>query len=357
MPTDENLIIPKLKDIIKIPFNGFNVVSTFSGAGGSSLGYRMAGFRVIWVNEFMEKARESYKLNASSSTILNGKDIRQLKASDILNEINLDIGEIDILDGSPPCASFSTQGKRDKDWGKVKSYSKTQQRTDDLFFEYIRLVRLLKPKIFVAENVSGLIKGRAKGYFLEILKEFKESGYNVKVKLLKAHWLHVPQMRERLFFIGIRNDLNKEPEFPVPKSTMTRIRDVLPYLNNKNLTDTDVIWIKENTRMKKLWQYTKAVTNFQRAGFELFGKKGSYFGQVKASPDKPCNTILTTAMYHWNECRFLTIPEIKLFSTFPEDFKLTGSFMDKWERVGRAVPPFMAKEIAIVLRDKILNKC
>jgi len=356
MLTNENLIIPKLDDIVKIPFNGFNVISTFSGAGGSSLGYRMAGFRVLWVNEFMQKARDTYKINASSSTVINGKDIRELDYTDILNEIKLDIGEIDILDGSPPCASFSTQGKRDKDWGKVKSYSKTKQRTDDLFFEYIRLVKTLKPKVFVAENVSGLVKGRAKGYFLEILKEFKKCGYNVKVKLLKAHWLYVPQMRERIFFIGIRNDLNKEPQFPKPKINMTKIRDVLPFLNNNSMSDDDINWVKENTRMGQLWKYTKRGTNFQRAGLELFGKKGSYFGQYRVSPDKPCNTILTTPLYHWDLCRFLTIPEIKLFSTFPEDYKLTGSFSDRFERIGRAVPPFMMKEIAIIIRDKILNK-
>ena len=126
MPIKEELKIPSMEDIVKIPFNGYNVISTFSGGGGSSLGYRMAGYRVLWINEFMQKARDTYKLNASTNTIINGKDIRDIDYEDILKEINLDVGEIDILDGSPPCASFSTQGKRDKDWGKVKSYSKTK---------------------------------------------------------------------------------------------------------------------------------------------------------------------------------------------------------------------------------------
>jgi len=351
-----DLKIPKMQNINNIRKNGFNVVSTFTGAGGSSLGYRMAGFEVLWINEFMEKARETYKYNSNNKTIINKTDIREITKDDILNATNLDVGDIDILDGSPPCASFSTQGKRDKDWGKVKSYSKTKQRTDDLFYEYIRLVKELRPKIFVAENVSGLIKGRAKGYFLDILKEFKKNDYTIKAKVLKAHWLNVPQMRERLFFIGVRNDLNKDPVFPEPKAKPTIINDVLENLNNKKDND-NCYWIKDNTRMSKLWFHTKAGNNFQKAGKLLYDKEGSYFGQVKVSPNKPCNTIVTTAMYHWDECRFLTIPEIKLFSTFPEDFKLTGSFMDKWERIGRAVPPFMMKEIAIVLRDKVLNKC
>lgn len=356
MPIKEELKIPTMEDITKIPFNGYNVISTFSGCGGSSLGYRMAGYRVLWINEFMQKARDSYKANASTNTIINGKDIRDIDYKDILKEINLDVGEIDILDGSPPCASFSTQGKRDKDWGKVKSYSKTKQRTDDLFFEYIRLVNTLRPKVFIAENVSGLVKGTAKGYFLEILEAFKECNYNVQVKLLKAHWLNVPQMRERIFFIGVRNDLNIMPEFPKPKETMTRIRDVLPVLNDR-FEENEISLVNKNTRMAQLWKYTKKGTNFTRAGLELFGKKGSYFGQVKVSPDKPCHTILTTPLYHWEECRFLSIPELKLFSTFPADFKLTGSFMDRVERIGRAVPPFMMKEISEVIRDKVLSKC
>ena len=110
-----DLKVPLMKDILKTEKNGFNVVSTFTGAGGSNLGYRMAGFNVLWINEFMEKARETYKLNSTNSTIINKTDIRDVKSEDILNELNLDVGEIDVLDGSPPCASFSTQGKRDKD--------------------------------------------------------------------------------------------------------------------------------------------------------------------------------------------------------------------------------------------------
>ena len=217
MQIDNELKIPTIKEIKKIPSNGLKVISLFSGAGGSSLGYRMAGFDVIWINEFMKKARETYKLNAISDTFINGKDIRQLTGSEILNQVKFKKKEIDILDGSPPCASFSTAGNRDKDWGKIKNYSKTAQRTDDLFFEYIRILKEIQPKVFVAENVSGLVKGRAKGYFLEILKEFNNSGYNVKVQLIKAQYLNVPQMRERIFFIGVRKDIYKMPVFPKPK--------------------------------------------------------------------------------------------------------------------------------------------
>ncbi len=123
-------------------------------------------------------------------------------------------GELDLFDGSPPCASFSTAGKREAGWGKVKDYSDTKQRTDDLFLEYVRLLRGLQPKVFVAENVSGLVKGVAKGYFLEILAALKASGYRVTCRVLDAQWLGVPQQRQRTIFVGVREDLGLDPVHP-----------------------------------------------------------------------------------------------------------------------------------------------
>lgn len=191
-----------MQEIAALPWNGFNAVSTFSGCGGSSLGYKMAGFKVLWANEFIPAAQEVYRLN-HPSTILDTRDIRQVQPQDILDAIGMKPGELDLFDGSPPCASFSTAGKREAGWGKVKAYSDTKQRTDDLFFEYARLLRGIQPKVFVAENVSGLVKGTAKGYFKLILEELKGCGYNVKAKVLDAQWLGVPQMRQRLIFVEI----------------------------------------------------------------------------------------------------------------------------------------------------------
>jgi DNA (cytosine-5)-methyltransferase 1 len=234
-----------MEEIAAIEWNGYSAISTFSGCGGSSLGYKMAGFKVLWASEFIPAAQETYRAN-HSGTILDTRDIRQVQASDILEAIQLEPGQLDLFDGSPPCASFSTAGKREAGWGKVKAYSDTKQRTDDLFFEYARLVKGIQPKVFVAENVSGLVKGTAKGYFLEILAALKECGYTVKAKLLDAQWLGVPQMRQRIFFIGVRNDLEIEPVHPMPLPYRYSVRDALPWIRALRLTGAPENWKDAN---------------------------------------------------------------------------------------------------------------
>jgi DNA (cytosine-5)-methyltransferase 1 len=112
-----------MDEIRALPWSGFNAISTFSGGGGSSTGYRMAGFKVLWANEFIDAARDTYRANMAPHTILDGRDIRQVKAIEILESIKMQPGELDLFDGSPPCASFSTAGKRQAGWGKVKKYS------------------------------------------------------------------------------------------------------------------------------------------------------------------------------------------------------------------------------------------
>lgn len=155
--------------------NGFKVVSTFSGCGGSCLGFEMEGYEIVYANEFIPAARDTYKLN-HPGVFVDNRDIRKVSAADILMHIGMNRGELDVLEGSPPCASFSMSGKRDKHWGQVKKYSETAQRTDDLFYEYARILEGLYPKVFVAENVAGLARGKAKGYFKDILAELKSKG-------------------------------------------------------------------------------------------------------------------------------------------------------------------------------------
>jgi len=228
--------VPMMDEVRAIPWNDRVIASTFSGCGGSCLGFRMAGFRVGWANEFVRAARATYRKNCDRLTYLDGRDIRDVKAEDILAVLKIGVGDLDVFEGSPPCVDFSTAGKRAKGWGKVRHHADgSTGRADDLFLVWTELVRQLQPKVFLAENVSGLIKGVAKGYFQIIIKAMREAGYMVESRLLDAQYLGVPQMRQRVFFMGVRNDLVRDygarPAWPEPLPYLYTVRDALPWLS------------------------------------------------------------------------------------------------------------------------------
>jgi DNA (cytosine-5)-methyltransferase 1 len=361
--------VPSMAEIEAIPWNGHTVVSTFAGCGGSCLGFKMAGFRVLWANEFNEHAVECHKLNMPDC-LLDNRDIRKIEAADILEACKIDRGELDVFNGSPPCDSFSTAGKREKGWGKVKDYSGgKRQRTDDLFFEYIRLLDGLQPRAFVAENVSGMVKGKAKGYFKLVLAALKECGYRVKAKLLDAQWLGVPQMRQRIIFQGIRNDLDLEPVFPPPLSYRYTVRDAtgdigtviyemggfartdISTIPSKAITATQCR-IKVEKRRKftveaEAWSPPAAAAKWDALKEGQTDKKN--YSMHRAARNKPSPTILGpsgSGVHHPMERRRFSIAELKRICAFPDDFQLIGSYAKQWARLGMSVPPVMMYHIA-----------
>jgi DNA (cytosine-5)-methyltransferase 1 len=189
--------------------NGLKVFGTFICGGGSTMGYKLAGFEHLGGVEIDPPIADVYKTNHKPKYLFV-EDIREFA-----NRLDFpeDLYNLDILDGSPPCSSFSMAGNREKDWGKTKVFREGQaeQRLDDLFFDYIRLAKKLQPKVVIAENVKGLIQGNAKAYVHKIKKEFEAAGYKVQLFLLNAASMGVPQKRERVFFICQRNDLNFKP--------------------------------------------------------------------------------------------------------------------------------------------------
>jgi site-specific DNA-cytosine methylase len=219
--------VPTLEEIRAVPWNGLTVASTFCGAGGSSTGYRMAGYRVLAAVEFVPAAADAYEANKADYTTLLRRDVRGLDASELLDACGLAAGELDVLDGSPPCEPFSTAGRRERTWNQIRDYSGQRQRTDDLFLEYARLVDGVRPRVFVAENVTGLARGRARGYFRRILAALRGSGYRVQARVLDAAWLGVPQHRERVIIIGVREDLDTDPAFPRPLPWQYTVRDAI----------------------------------------------------------------------------------------------------------------------------------
>ena len=362
--------VPLMSEIRALPWNGFKVASTFSGAGGSCTGYRMAGFRVVWANEFVPAAQASYKANCAEDSILDGRDIKHVQPEEILEATGLKSGELDLFDGSPPCQAFSTAGKREKGWGKAKTYEHgASQCNETLFDHYIRLLRGLKPKVFVAENVSGLVKGTAKGYFLEILAAMKASGYRVTCRVLDAQWLGVPQQRQRTIFIGVREDLQRDPVHPKPLPYRYSVRDALPWIG-KAIHDTggqkpDRYAANVNITDRPSPAITNGIAGLNSCHFKVEPlppsrlKAGAY-GVTQVDPEKPCATVTIgspgndLAVSHGTEKRKFTIAELRRICAFPDDFILCGSYAQQWERLGNSVPPLMMKAIAETLRDRIL---
>lgn len=380
VPSDKSAYrIPTMGEIREVPDSGLRAVSTFSGCGGSCLGLRMAGYRVLWASEFIPAARDVYRLNHPDS-ILDERDIREVRPEDILEATGLQPGEIDLLEGSPPCASFSTSGKRHRHWGEVRPYSDTKQRTDDLFDQFIRILSGLQPRVFLAENVSGLVKGVAKGYFLEILARMKAAGYRVEARLLDAQWLGVPQARQRVIFQGIREDLNAEHAWPEPLPYRYSIADACPWivasggirgtgqLRNKTRSSSEPVQTimaggggSGNSSQFGVMS-DPSIADYaigdEYDNVEVGKNSDRYQNLSRASPQRPCPTVTAgggtmgaAAVVHPYEKRKFTIEELKRLSGFPEDFELTGSYAQQWERIGRSVPPLMMRAIGAAVRD------
>jgi DNA (cytosine-5)-methyltransferase 1 len=308
------------------------VVSTFAGAGGSSLGYSMAGFRELLAVEWDDNAVATFRLNFPDVPVYHG-DIAKLSVEDVLQRTGLQPGQLDVFDGSPPCQGFSTAGERD-------FYDDRNQ----LFREYVRLLHGLQPKVVVMENVSGMVKGKMKLVFADILRGLKANGYRVSARLLSAMYFNVPQNRQRMIFVGIREDLGIEPSHPAAVSVPITVRAAWRNLAQK---ESDL----QPARLKENWQMTRV----------LEGKEAhKHFGLVRLSWDKSSNTIqkdagnTTTGIIHPSENRRLTIPEVKRVTSFPDSFVMTGAYKEQWARIGNSVPPLFMRSIALHVRREIL---
>jgi DNA (cytosine-5)-methyltransferase 1 len=310
------------------------VISTFAGTGGSSLGYHLAGFKELLAIDFDDHAVECFKLNFPNVPIWK-RSVVEVTGNEILDFCNIRPGELDVFDGSPPCQGFSTAGKRD-----------VRDPRNDLFAHYYRLVTELQPKVFVMENVSGMAKGSMKGRFIEIMNVLKTGNYNVKCKQMNAMYYGVPQSRERLIFIGVRKDLNKLPEFPLPNKKITTVKDVLHGLEPGYHPPITNAFIKSILYKMKPGQ----------AGSD-FHPKQSYFNTKRIYWTRPSQTLTKTfsGFIHPIENRHVSINEAKLLCSFPINWKLGTDFYEAWARLGNAVMPKFMQAIAETVRKEVLN--
>lgn len=343
-----------MTEINKINKNGYIVASTFSGCGGSSLGYKLAGYDVRCAVEFIPNASETYKSNFPNTYVIE-KDVREIKGDEILNKVGIKKYELDILDGSPPCCDFSINGKREAGWGKVKNYSSTKQRVDDLFFEYARLVKDIMPKVFVAENTKGITLGKAKDVLKEILETLTDIGYNVDYKVLDASDYNVPQKRERTIIMGVRKDLNLYPVFPTPCTTKISCKEAI-----EDLIDSGTDQVNNSQREELIKKYFHAGCNSKDIKQICADNNLKVYEQSfrRDKWEEPYYTIKQhhTRPYHPMVDRLMSIDEAKRIQTFPDDFKLLHSPTQNWERIGRAVPPNMMKEISKTIQIEVLDK-
>ena len=361
--------------------NKFSVISTFAGGGGSSTGYRLAGGNILCVNEFVEEARNTYRENYPNTPILPD-DINKLSGQEFLDISGLDVGELDILDGSPPCSAFSMagnvshgKGNTHKDaFGKTKGYSdiKEVSNIEDLFFEFLRVADVIKPKVIIAENVAGLTMGEAKQYFNKIQNTFEKIGYDVCARVLNSAYFGVPQTRNRVFFIGVRSDItlqigltfmNIESIFPTENKSMVILKDAL---NNLEYDDEEIKTLTEKFTNTAYWKDTgsKMPLNPDKVltGCD-FHPKGHHFNLKRVSLEKPAPTLTamgsndtTAGAFHWNEPRKLTIGELKRIQSLPDDFVLTGKWNQQSERIGRMVPPLLLKSIADSVYENVIKE-
>lgn len=199
------------------------------------------------------------------------------------------------------------------------------------------------------ENVSGMVKGKMKLVFADILRALKGSGYQVSARLLNAMYFNVPQSRQRMIFVGVRDDLNIAPSHPKAQGRPITVREALD--GAKNLTF-----------QRPLATVATAIWNATRPGQNgTHYRPGYYMNTAKIDPAAPCCTIPkvipgTGGLLHWSEQRALTIEEIKRLASFGDDFQMVGKFEDRWERIGNSVPPLFMRAIAEHVRREILGR-
>jgi len=314
-----------------IPYHGRKVFGTFICGGGSTMGYKLAGFDHLGGVEIDPKVAAVYKANHKPKH-LYVEDIRTFnERTDLPDELF----NLDLLDGSPPCSSFSMAGSREKGWGKEKVFREGQahQRLDDLVFTYVDTIAKLRPKVALLENVKGLLAGNAKAYAKEIVNRLRGHGYTVQVFLLNAATMGVPQMRERCFFIARLdatwpNLVLKFEEPPIPFRCVDE-----GSVKRKPIRDGIRDYYKQTPM-------GKSVSDVH--------PKGMYFGTYKQHPDQVSRTIIADSgggiMLHYKEDGYCTDGEYKQMGTYPMDYNF-GPMGAKY-LIGMSVPPVMTAQIA-----------
>lgn len=331
-----------LSDLPGRPTNGLRVVSTFGGGGGSSMGYKLAGYTMVGANDIDPEMAWHYQRNLAPQHYMLCP-IRDLLTATLPPSWE----QLDVLDGSPPCSTFSIMAtRREQKWG-VKSHFREGQASQvlsDLFFDYLDLAERLRPKVLIAENVTGMLKGRAVGYTKLVLERMKAIGYRPQLFQLNAADCGVPQRRERVFFCALRDDLTAPPLTLTPARPWVACVDALDGLV---IDDDDRAAAAPTPLMTTWWPKTRPGESFAHAQQREWGGTRSNFSWIVVDPRRPCYTLIgnTRVLLHWTENRSLTYAEFKRFGAFPEDYFAKTPVFGKYV-IGMSVPPFLTAYVA-----------
>ena len=325
------------------PKNGLKVFSCFACGGGSTMGYKLAGCDVIGDCELDKRMNDVYVKNhhPKYNYLMDIRDFNNL------NDLPEELYHLDILDGSPPCSTFSMAGKREDAWGKEKKFREGQkvQTLDDLVFVFIETVAKLKPKVAIMENVEGLLLGRAWKYVEQIYKRFHDIGYKVRHELLKGEDMGVPQTRHRVFFIATRLDFDLQNIDLKFYYEPVIYGEVKCGEHKELLTETAKV-ARQSIRKEKLLSDTMV---------RLRGKR-TYFTEQIIYEDEVCKTITAGGSELWiaNTGTHINDAEIISIQTFPQDYDFCKA---KVKYIcGMSVPPLMIKRLVTRLIDSGIFK-
>lgn len=327
--------------------NGCKVFGTFICGGGSTMGYKLAGFNHLGGVEIDPTVAKVYAANHHPKHLF----IEDLRKFNERTDLPDELYDLDILDGSPPCSTFSTAGQREKAWGKKKVFREGQQAQtlDDLVFIYCDTIAKLKPRVCLLENVSGLVRGNAKSYCKRILDRLDEVGYNMQVFLLNAATMGVPQARVRTFMIGTRKDLGVNTKLNIavnePPILFSEIRD---------RKDNEC---KFTPYMVDIWNQRRPTDLLLKDIIMRIHGKNSLFNHVFVHDNRVCPTITTKSDTNklYEVPRMMNRDEVIACSSFPEDYDF-GDREKEWQFLcGMSVVPVQMAHIASAIWEQWLK--
>ena len=372
----------------------FTYISFFAGGGGSSAGYKLAGGDCKFVNEFQQVAVDTYLANWPNTPHICD-DIKNITGKQIMEMTGIQEGELDILDASPPCPPFSMSGTKQKGWGKEKTaYGMKQKNIEDLTWEVIRITGEMKPKVVICENVKGLTMDYASEHLQRMVNDFEAQGYTTVWKVLKGQEQGVPQKRERVFIVSVRNDVLDDIGmpfmllsglFPEPEKEFATIQDAIGDLKQDNENANEAYELVEAMKKGAKWKwlkrlpknpdrvvsvgddvvgpwYDKVIAHRKKWGKTVPERKMSFYQSRRVPYNQASHTLseqgLMTSLavhLHPEEDRVFTTKESARIMTLPDDYKFTGTLNENLARIGLMVAPICMKYLADEIYKQVLE--